>query len=42
MGCAFLVMGSLLVGLVGFTLIEGFDLGESFYMTVITLSTVGF
>lgn len=37
-----LLITSLLVGLIGFTLIEGFDLIDAFYMTVITFSTVGF
>lgn len=29
-------------GIVGFILIEGYTLGEAFYMTIITISTVGF
>ncbi len=33
---------ALLSGMVGFTLIEGYSLIEAFYMTVITISTVGF
>jgi len=37
-----LLTTSLVVGLIGFTQIEGFDLIEAFYMTVITFSTVGF
>lgn len=32
----------LFVGITGFILIEGYSLGEAFYMTVITISTVGF
>jgi voltage-gated potassium channel len=31
-----------LMGTLGFILIEGWSLGESLYMTVITISTVGF
>ncbi|NNE26432.1 MAG: potassium channel protein [Saprospiraceae bacterium] len=37
-----LLVFSLVLGTVGFHIIEGFDLVESFYMSVITLSTVGF
>jgi len=37
-----LLVGSLGIGLLGFTQIEKFDLIEAFYMTVITFSTVGF
>lgn len=36
------LLGILVIGIVGFTLIEDFSFLESFYMTVITLSTVGF
>ncbi len=32
----------LLVGITGFIIIEGYTLGEAFYMTVLTVSTVGF
>ena len=37
-----LLTGSTLIGILGFTWIEDFTLIEAFYMTVITLSTVGF
>lgn len=37
-----LLTTSLAVGLIGFIQIEGFNLIEAFYMTVITFSTVGF
>ena len=37
-----LFFGSLLIGIIGFMLIEGFSLNEAFYMAVITFSTVGF
>ncbi len=40
--CAVLFATSLTVGTVSYMLIEGFDLGESLYMSVITISTVGF
>ncbi|MEM1119149.1 MAG: potassium channel protein [Bacteroidota bacterium] len=33
---------SLLIGIIGFTVIEGYTLVDAFYMTVITISTVGF
>lgn len=39
---AFLLIGSLCTGMFGFVLIEGFNWVESFYMAVITFSTVGF
>jgi voltage-gated potassium channel len=32
----------ILIGITGFIIIEGYSLGEAFYMTVITISTVGF
>ena len=38
----FLLVMSLVIGTSGFHLIEGFDLLSAFYMSVITLSTVGF
>ena len=31
-----------LVGTLGFVFIEGWSLGEAFYMTILTISTVGF
>ena len=37
-----IALGVLILGTVGFALIEGWNLVDSFYMTVITLSTVGF
>lgn len=39
---AFLLTASLITGMMGFVLIEGFNWAESFYMAVITFSTVGF
>lgn len=41
-GAIFLLIGSLVIGLTGFTLIEDYNLQEAFYMTAITFSTVGF
>ncbi len=38
----FLVFLSLFAGIFGFMEIEGFDMGEAFFMTVITVSTVGY
>lgn len=32
----------ILIGITGFIIVEGYTLGEAFYMTVITISTVGF
>ena len=40
--CAYLFAASLIAGVVGYVAIEGYDLGEAVYMSVITLSTVGF
>ncbi|MBL4593676.1 MAG: potassium channel protein [Flavobacteriales bacterium] len=37
-----LLITILFVGITGFIIIEGYTLGEAFYMTVITISTVGF
>lgn len=37
-----LLLGSLLVGILGFTIIEGYGLVNAFFMTVITFSTVGY
>ena len=37
-----LLIAILLVGITGFILIEDYTIGEAFYMTVITISTVGF
>ncbi|SMD33193.1 voltage-gated potassium channel [Reichenbachiella faecimaris] len=39
---AFLLIASLCTGMLGFVMIEGFSWVESFYMAVITFSTVGF
>ena len=39
---AILLLISLFIGLTGFMRIEGFNLLDAFYMTVITFSTVGF
>ncbi len=30
------------IGVVGFKILEGYTIGEAFYMTIITISTVGF
>ncbi|MCI4667028.1 MAG: potassium channel protein [Bacteroidia bacterium] len=38
----FLILMISLVGVIGFMLIEGYNFLDSFYMTVITMSTVGF
>lgn len=40
--CAYLFLGSLAVGMLGYMLIEDYDFGEALYMSVITISTVGF
>ena len=37
-----LALLSLFVGMSWYTLVEGFTLNDAFYMTVITISTVGF
>lgn len=37
-----IVLGFLAIGTTGYTLIEGFSILDAFYMTVITISTVGF
>lgn len=37
-----LLMMIILVGVVGFKILEGYSIGEAFYMTIITISTVGF
>lgn len=37
-----LIVVSVMVGVIGFTTIEEFSLNDAFYMTVITISTVGF
>jgi voltage-gated potassium channel len=37
-----LILGSITLGATGFIVIEGFSLLEAFYMSIITLSTVGF
>ena len=38
----FLLLGVILLGTVGFMIVEGWNFFESFYMTIITISTVGF
>ena len=38
----FLMTLSLFIGIIGFMMIEGYNLSEAFYMSVITISTVGF
>ena len=37
-----LLLTIIFIGITGFIIIEGYTLGEAFYMTVITVSTVGF
>ena len=40
---AFLLLAaSIAIGILGFTILEGYSFSEAFYMTIITLSTVGF
>ena len=38
----FLLIGDLLLGILGFHIIEGYSMVDAIYMTVITLSTVGY
>jgi len=38
----FLVLGTLIIGTVGYMIIEGWNITDALYMTAITLSTVGF
>ncbi len=37
-----LLAGSILIGVIGFVIIEGYNLLDAFYMTIITISTVGY
>lgn len=37
-----LLSASVAIGILGFTMIEGYSFNQAFYMTIITLSTVGF
>ena len=37
-----LIAGEILLGVLGFYIIENYDISDAFYMTVITISTVGF
>ncbi|MDX1666266.1 MAG: potassium channel family protein, partial [Saprospiraceae bacterium] len=37
-----LLIADLLIGVVGFMIIEGYDFGDAIYMTIITVSTVGY
>jgi voltage-gated potassium channel len=39
---AVLLVAVIAIGITGYTLIEGWDLLDSFYMTIITISTVGY
>ena len=40
---AFVLLASIVsIGIIGFMIIEGFSFSESFFMTIITVSTVGF
>ncbi|MGA2267765.1 MAG: potassium channel family protein [Bryobacteraceae bacterium] len=36
------IMATLLIGTVGFTLIDGYPPFDAFYMTLITMTTVGY
>ena len=36
------LVGIIILGTTGYTLLEGWSLAESFYMTMITITTVGF
>jgi len=38
----FLIVISLFIGVVGFMIIEGYDVLDAFYMTIVTVSTVGY
>ena len=38
----YLLIGDILLGIVGYIIIEDYTLGEAFYMTIITVSTVGY
>ena len=38
----YILVGILVFGIVGYMVIEGYSLGEAFYMTIQTVSTVGF
>jgi len=40
--CAYLFLGSLVIGTLAYMAIEGYGIGEAIYMAVITISTVGF
>jgi len=40
--CVYLLSASLVVGTIGYMLIENYSFGNALYMTVITISTVGF
>lgn len=37
-----LILSSIVIGVVGYSILEGFSLFDAFYMTIITISTVGF
>lgn len=37
-----LLLFAIVIGMLGFSIIEGFSLADAFYMTIITISTVGF
>lgn len=39
---SFLIVGAVLIGVVGYMTLEDYTFAEAFYMTVITVSTVGF
>ena len=40
--CAYLLLSSLLIGTIGYMVIEKYTFGNALYMSVITISTVGF
>lgn len=39
---AALILGEIMLGIAGFTYLQGYNLTQAFYMTIITISTVGY
>ena len=37
-----MIMIAIVVGVAGYVVLEGFSIGDAFFMTIITLSTVGY